>query len=863
MAMENKRITQLSTERLNLTSGDYVMVDDADNGSAKYRLDRLKETDTTLSVSGKAADAAATGQAISEEAQARTQAVTAETQARQQAITAESQARQAEDTALGNDVDDLKSALEKKIPLSLITGSYVDSNGVFKNDASRSRTGYIYVGDYAILNLSASVDSMYNAFYDENKQYLCSFKVGSDTHILIPANAKYMALSNTTAGMEGLSGGYIPKDDNRISLAKNEDVTIKEIIADTYDYTPPSSVLKYQTNKTLRYDGVAIDSSSSGDAVSDYISIESFNIKSVLCAFPKNSQVAMAFYSAANESSFIASYASPDLSPNPYWQGTNTVPEIPANAKYIRIAGRNDIVSGSPSITLGLYDSKLSIQEIETRMFLKGKNLVGCKKDVFYPVYIKPGDVLTLSTSNSQPSTNHYYIEFFGTDKQTALGYVTMTKGLSERTWTYNLAGIAYFAKWHDVPSDYEIQIEFGSSKTLFEEYFGDSKFNYNVIETLLPKDTIFERCADQIFNIRNISGFNRAVYGTHDFNMLLMSDLHDDLQRMKNAFTLASNNMIDCVANLGDTFGYGPNLDQIYLPQKIAAINMTDKPAFILLGNHDQRVDGVIDVTTKQVVDAFLRETNDGEIYEDNGCFYKDFDDYDIRVIGLNAFDMPDDKEDGAYIYYGSSIMYQQTQITWLIDTLNSVPADYTVIILSHYVEPTLIDNNAIDIHPEFIGASYTSLNWGELGRMSGPVIADIINAYKNKTTISQTYTYSMNGTHQGSVNASADFQSAEGEFACYIVGHTHCHAIGHLVSHPDQVVYFHDSSRATINNSTWTTISSLFSRDTDTKNQDLLTVFSIDTANKLLKFIRIGAHINVFGEDYNVVTYSYDSVS
>lgn len=88
MAMENKRITQLSTERQTLTSGDYVMVDDADNGSAKYRLDRLKETDTTLSVSGKAADAAATGQAISDETTARENA----------------------DTALGEDIGDLKSA---------------------------------------------------------------------------------------------------------------------------------------------------------------------------------------------------------------------------------------------------------------------------------------------------------------------------------------------------------------------------------------------------------------------------------------------------------------------------------------------------------------------------------------------------------------------------------------------------------------------------------------------------------------------------------------------------------------------------------------------------------------------------------
>ena len=89
MAMENKRITQLSTERLNLTSGDYVMVDDADNGSAKYRLDRLKETDNTLSVSGMAADAAATGQAISDEAEARANA----------------------DNALDEDIGDLKSAL--------------------------------------------------------------------------------------------------------------------------------------------------------------------------------------------------------------------------------------------------------------------------------------------------------------------------------------------------------------------------------------------------------------------------------------------------------------------------------------------------------------------------------------------------------------------------------------------------------------------------------------------------------------------------------------------------------------------------------------------------------------------------------
>lgn len=131
MAMENKRIIQLSTERTTLGDDDYTIVDSDTNGTAKYRLSRLKETDTTLSVSGMAADAAATGQAISDEAQARTQAVTAETQARQQAIEAESQARQAADTTLGNDVDDLKRAmslLHDEIPNTVQTYTFTDGS---------------------------------------------------------------------------------------------------------------------------------------------------------------------------------------------------------------------------------------------------------------------------------------------------------------------------------------------------------------------------------------------------------------------------------------------------------------------------------------------------------------------------------------------------------------------------------------------------------------------------------------------------------------------------------------------------------------------------------------------------------------
>lgn len=137
MAMENKRIIQLSTERTTLGDDDYTIVDSDTNGTAKYRLSRLKETDTTLSVSGMAADAAATGQAINAETQARTQAVAAETQARQQAISAESQARAAADTTLGNDVQDLKSAMGNFLHNTLEeTGQFNPSNTWYTSSAS-------------------------------------------------------------------------------------------------------------------------------------------------------------------------------------------------------------------------------------------------------------------------------------------------------------------------------------------------------------------------------------------------------------------------------------------------------------------------------------------------------------------------------------------------------------------------------------------------------------------------------------------------------------------------------------------------------------------------------------------------------
>ena len=65
--MADKRIIELTNEKLTLGDGDYTIVD-SNEGTYKYKLKRIVDSipapDTTLSIAGRAADAAKTGEEI-------------------------------------------------------------------------------------------------------------------------------------------------------------------------------------------------------------------------------------------------------------------------------------------------------------------------------------------------------------------------------------------------------------------------------------------------------------------------------------------------------------------------------------------------------------------------------------------------------------------------------------------------------------------------------------------------------------------------------------------------------------------------------------------------------------------------------
>ena len=91
-----------------------------------------------------------------------------------------------------------------------------------------------------------------------------------------------------------------------------------------------------------------------------------------------------------------------------------------------------------------------------------------------------------------------------------------------------------------------------------------------------------------------------------------------------------------------------------------------------------------------------------------------------------------------------------------------------------------------------------------------------------------------------------------------CYICGHVHNQQIGVISNHTDQVVYFNDSSR-NITNDPWTTAYSIIPKTKSGKSQNLMTVLCVDTDNKNLNFIRIGAYLSIYMEDYSFLNYKY----
>lgn len=319
-------------------------------------------------------------------------------------------------------------------------------------------------------------------------------------------------------------------------------------------------------------------------------------------------------------------------------------------------------------------------------------------------------------------------------------------------------------------------------------------------------------------------------------FTIAHISDLHNDTTRYDRFMRFLSDNKkyIDAGIVTGDLV----DISTVAAFAEMTAKETYDIDLIKCIGNHEKG--GVTTpLTDTQIYANWHQTTNTEKLY-----FYKDYTSKKIRLICLDVYD-PIEGDNH----------YQQTQIDWFINALKDAKTKgYTAIVARHNVE-----GGYTNLAPNNKGFFQRWYQWAEIGSIynRGTIIEDIVDAFKNGTSLNQTYTFT-DSTPSITVNTSF---SGNGDFACYLCGHYHGDFIGYSVAHPNQLYLsiaqgcLKSSIRPSV---MWEQVSDL-PRIEGEKSEDLFNVYGFDTTNKVIKVCRVGSDVNDILEERKFATYTY----
>lgn len=344
-------------------------------------------------------------------------------------------------------------------------------------------------------------------------------------------------------------------------------------------------------------------------------------------------------------------------------------------------------------------------------------------------------------------------------------------------------------------------------------------------------------------------------------FCLLMGADVHGDAIRTANMIEyLNAVDAFDAGIMLGDIGAW--ESDVTWYTQ---AISKTNKPFLTVVGNHDAAGNMSVDATSYQYVHDFYEKFIEpnlsyadlatGEHADDNVYYYKDFPAYKIRIICVNQYDYPPDKNGETFVYPRGNNCYGQDQIDWLCDTLNNTPSDYGVIIALHsFPESMSTDMSNPWVSSTWFGASGSPADIMDHDN-DGYIIPQIVQAWIDGTSLQKTFHYQPSGTWTECV-VDVDFSSrGVGEFVTYIGGHWHMSVLGKCYHYHDQKMYSVDASG----------LSAATQGDTPrragTRSEDAICVLAVDRDLKKVKLFRIGAHFTKDAIDRLYGEYSYDA--
>ena len=333
------------------------------------------------------------------------------------------------------------------------------------------------------------------------------------------------------------------------------------------------------------------------------------------------------------------------------------------------------------------------------------------------------------------------------------------------------------------------------------------------------------------------------ARYGWHaggktnpykQFTMLVTTDVHKCEDRLNDAIEyLNAMGAIDCGICVGDmASGYYNDTDGTWYSKIVAKSN---KPFLTAIGNHDMGNNSNVgqSATVAQAVGKWITPnvSKIGDTSINKSYYFKDFSTYKVRVIVLNSYDAPDTLAgDGTFLVSRSVECYSQEQIDWFVNTLLNTPVDYHVLICSHFSASQATRDSSINFNHYY--KDFPTRD------PQGGVIADIMNAYTNGTSVSGTY----NGLADGvpSVTVNTNFSNhGKGVLIGYLSGHLHWDCVGHITKYSSQKAF---AFSATADDKYQNETDDL-PRASGTKAMDALTTITVSTGDRKLYITRVGA--------------------
>ena len=389
-----------------------------------------------------------------------------------------------------------------------------------------------------------------------------------------------------------------------------------------------------------------------------------------------------------------------------------------------------------------------------------------------------------------------------------------------------------------------------------------DAEMSIKTTERLASRftDNIIDWNADMIpaVNASCMYGIHRggSLNPNKCCSLLITTDIHKSEKRLSSALIyMDATESIDFGCCLGDMQGgdFSENDGTWYTTR----INSCTKPFLTVIGNHDcgNSTLGTKSGTTAEVVAKFITPV-EGKMGKSGLTVpYYSYNDtnHKIHFIVLYNYDSPDTKDgSGNFVFYRGGEAYSQAQLDWLASDLNTVASDYSVVVLMHsfWFPDTPVQCNFSEPNKELRGNTIIGYE------PTDNIIPKIINAYMTRGVINESFAPKSDYSNVlPTLIADYDFSSANGDFICYIVGHTHNDVVSHSTDYPQQLAIGLCATAQDL----YQNGNSDLPRVEGTRTEDAITVVGFNKSLRTVNLVRIGSNVTKYMVKRDFISISY----